>query len=765
MNNQYLALILQNLVLFPNQEVKMEFTNDLSKQIIEEAYKNNDGEILVVNPKDELEIKPDIKDLPKIVTFARIKAKITLPNGKLRVNLRGFKRSQVTEYLYSGDALVGKITTIQNPPYDLEKEEMYVRKLKSIVDEYINLSSLVSNAILGVIKNVSSLSKLTDIISASFNFRYLDKEKLIHETDYFKRAETLIGILNNDISLFKFDKKIEEEVQESFRENEKEIYIKEKIEHLSKELGNRNDVHEECARFREKIAKISIDPKIATDLEREILRLESTLGTSPEASVIRSYLEFVTDLPWDRSSLDKKDIEEIDKQVNETHYGLNRAKDRIEEYLVLKNNNYNLHSPILCLVGPPGTGKTTFARELAKSIGREFIKISVGGLNDSSELLGHRRTYLGAGPGKIMESIRKCQVNNPVILIDEVDKMVKDYKGDPASVMLEILDQNQNKEFVDNYVREPFDLSNVLFILTANDKENIPLPLLDRLEIIDINSYTLFDKLEIAHNYTLPRMGKEYNFDYKKIVLTDAVLTKIINDYTCEAGVRELERQIASIIRKVLIQNSSKKVTIKEKDLAYYLGSKKYSRYENAYANPGCVNVPAVIYSGGIVLNVEVAIYPGKEEIISTGSLGNVMKESVLIAVSYIKNNAKKLKIDLKKLSGSTIHIHALDGATKKEGPSAGLAILVAILSFLSNKKIPNNLAFTGELSLEGRVLKVGGIKEKIISCYNAGIDTVYIPKNNIQDLEGLPKKIKDSINIIFVDDFFDIFKDLFSDK
>lgn len=763
MHNKFITLILQNLVLFPNQEVKLELNNDLSKSIINKSNTNNRNELVMISPKDELETSPDLKDLPLIGINCKIKQKLDLPNGNMRVTLRGVKRVAIDKYNFNEELIECSVKSIENPNYNLDEELAYSRKLKVLMEKYVSTDSTATNAILGIIKNVTNLSKLSDMIAASVNFDYKQKIKLFEETNYYKRARMLITILNNSIRAIELENKIDEEVRSNFEKSEKDIIVKEKIKLLSEELGNSGDKYTEADSFLKKIDSLKIEANIKKNLTEEVKKFEMTLETSPELSVIRGHLDYLVNLPWNKSTKDKTNIEEIDNYLNKLHYGLDKAKTRVEEYLLLKRKNKNLTSPILCLIGPPGTGKTTFARELANSIGREFIKISVGGLNDSSELIGHRRTYIGAGPGKIIESIKKSGVNNPVILIDEVDKMVKDYKGDPASVLLDILDPKQNKEFVDNYIAEPFDLSSVIFILTANDEANIPDALYDRLEIIEVNSYTIFDKLEIAKKYTMPRLAKEYGFKDGSIKFSDAVIKKIITDYTLEAGVRDLERKLSSIVRKVLIQKiDDKQTVINESDLLKYLGNNSYSSYTNSYDRVGTVNVPAYTPLGGSVLNIETVLYPGKEDVIITGSLGDVMLESVEVALSYIKANADTLQIDINKLINNTLHIHALDGSSKKEGPSAGLAITVSIMSLLLNKKIPNTTAFTGEITLGGRILKVGGIKEKVISSYNKGIKKLYIPMENIGDINLIPKKIIKSINIIPVNMFDEVYQDIF---
>ncbi|HBA37650.1 MAG TPA: endopeptidase La, partial [Firmicutes bacterium] len=555
--------------------------------------------------------------------------------------------------------------------------------------------------------------------------------------------------------------KVEDEVRENFEKSEKEIFVREKIKTLSSEIGIVDAKESEVKEFTRLVDEAKVDKRVKDSLYVEIKSFAAVSSNSPEYGSLRAHLEFVTSLPWNKKSKAIQDIKEVDEHLNELHYGLDKAKTIIEEFMTLKKENKNLHSPVLCLIGPPGTGKTTFARELAGSCNREFVKVSVGGLSDSSELIGHRRTYIGAGPGKIMEGIRKCGVNNPIILIDEVDKMAKDYRGDPASVLLEVLDQNQNREFVDNYVQEPFDLSNVLFILTANDESKIPKALYDRLEVIEVSSYTLIDKIEIAKNYTIPRFGKEYGFDHKKVKFTDDAIAKLITSYTREAGVRELERKMASIIRKLLIKGLDKTVTIKDTDIEKYLGLGKFAEFKSSYSSSGVVNVPACTSLGGCLLNIEVSFTGEKEYLFATGSLGKVMQESASVAIGYLKSAPKEIKLDRKRLYES-MHIHVLDGATPKEGPSAGMGIAVAIVSEILGTKVPQEYAFTGEITLKGRILKVGGIKEKLISAYNAGIRRVFIPDENESDLYLLPKKVLKNMEIVCVNSFTEVYMDVF---
>ena len=761
MNNNLLALILQDLVIFPVEEVRLEFNNTFSKNIIDESINNYNGELLIVTPKNKLETNPNLKDLNDLGIKVKIKKKIILPNGNIRVTLRGIKRCIIEGKELVDGFIIVTVSNITSPEFDPDLESAYSSKIKDLVNKYVNANSEISNSIIGMIEELTNLSKIVDIVSSSLNFSNQIKSKLFNETNYYKRAKILIRTLTSKIKETDLEKEIDEEVRDNFEKNEKDILIKEKIKILNSKLTYQNHNEAEHEKYIKKIEKLKLRAKVKNYLIEEANRLENTMDTSPEYSIIRSHLDFLISLPWNKSSKDETNIEEIDDHLNKLHYGLVEAKSRIEEYLILKNTNEDLPSPVLCLIGPPGTGKTTFARELASSIGREFIKISVGGMNDSSELIGHRRTYMGASPGKILDGIKKCGVNNPVILIDEVDKIVKDFRGDPASILLDILDHNQNKEFIDNYASIEFDLSNVIFILTANDINSINSPLRDRLEIIEVNSYTLLDKINIAKKYTMPRFGKEYKFDYKLIKMSDSVISKIIVEYTSEAGVRNLERHIASIIRKLLIKGLEKEVTITEKDIIKYLGIPKYKSFENKYDSVGIANVPACTTYGGTILNIECVAYKG-DGIHTTGSLGKSTSESIEVAISYIKSQSKQLKIDTNKFK-EEIHVHALDGGTPKDGTSAGLAITAALVSLLTNKKIPNHIAFTGEISLSGRILKVGGIEEKIISAYNQNITQIYIPTENINDLNLVNKKILKSIQITPVSNFTEVYNQLFS--
>ena len=768
MNNNLPVMLLKGLVLIPNQEVKLDINNKISQKIVMISSKNYNDELLIVCPKDQKEEVPEVTDLPFVGVVCKITSKIELPNGHLKIKVKGLRRVAIEEYsnnVNDSDILECSIRNIELPRFEEAELNAAKRKLLDILKKYIDLNPSISNSILSYLKNETDINKITDQIALFLPLSIEKKLEYMEEINALKRAHRLIKDINLEIEIILLDEQIEENLSTELENTQKEFILREKIKEIKKELGDNDIKQDEIDDYLQKLNSLELPKKTYDKILYEIKKYESTNEMSPEISGIRTYLDWVLNLPWNNKTTDETDIVKIRKSLDKSHYGLEEIKERVIEFVVSKKRNKDIISPIICLVGPPGVGKTSIANSIAKSLNKEFSKISVGGLNDSAELNGHRRTYIGASPGKIIGSIKKCGSKNPLILIDEVDKMVKDYKGDPASVLLDILDVEQNKYFIDNYIEEPFDLSNVTFILTANDENKIPLELLDRLEIIKISSYTEIEKIDIAKKYLLPRIYKNYLLKAKDIKISNDIILEIINNYTKEAGVRELNRLLDKIIRKIIVLNNDNedlKINLKENDLKKYLGNKKFENILNNNVIPGKINGLAFTPYGGMVMQIESCMYEGTGKIKTTGSLGNVIKESVEVAISYLQANKDLLKINDYYFKTKDIHVHMLDGATKKDGPSAGSAITLAILSLILNKAVNNNIALTGEMSLSGDILPIGGLKEKIIGAYNSGINIVFIPKKNHNDLDNIPEEVKKKISIIEVNNFIEVYNNIF---
>lgn len=744
------VIILKELIILPNQEIKLELSNPISQKTVALATNKNHSEILVIAPIDTFEEEPGVDDLPKVGVIAKIKSRIAT-NGGMQVVLRGVKRVAVTKY-YNGfdDILYSEIMYIDLPALVKTEEAAILRKLNGVLKEYIDSSNHLSNDVLSVVTN-KDLNKTTDIIASFLPFDIAKKLRYMQEINPIKRAKALIVDMEEEIKILELDNELDAKVNESFNEDQRKFILREKIKIINEELGEQSTLSE-VKRFREKMDALRLPSKVAGKVDSEIKKLEFMNESSPEFSVIRNYLDYLLSLPWNKSTKETANFNKVRECLDNTHYGLDEVKSRITEYVAIKNINKDILAPTICLVGPPGVGKTSIAMSIADALNRKFYKISVGGLNDATELIGSRKTYLASSPGKIIGGISKVGVNNPVILIDEVDKMVKDYKGDPASVLLEVLDPVQNKSFVDNYLEEPFDLSNVLFILTANKQEDIPYALIDRVEVINLNSYTLFEKKDIARKYLLPKICDEHKL-VEKERFSDEVILFLINNYTHEAGVRELTRVLTSLVRKMAINNIK---TINKDKIIKILGNPKYSVEALKEDNIGVASVLAYTAFGGEVTSVEVVSTAGSGKIITTGNLGNVLKESIEVITTVVKN---KYKYNLNKLD---LHFHYLSADAKKDGPSAGLASIVALMSMYEKKKIPSDIAFTGEISLNGNILKIGGLKEKLIGAYNNGIKSVYIPKDNELDLVYLPQIIKDNMEINLISNIDEIYTKLF---
>ena len=748
------VILLKNLVILPNQEIKLELNNVISGKAINDASSNFKSEILVVAPMDLLEEEPSVDDLPKVGVIAKIKNKID-NDGVIEVKLRGLKRVAVNKYYQekNNDVLYSEVMYIDLPSLVEEEENAILKKLVDTLKNYINISKGISNDILNFVSNNKDLNKITDAITSFLPFNISKKLEYMQEINPIKRAKTLIKDMNEEIKGIEIDNELEEKIDESLQNDQRKFILKEKMKVLKQELGEDSWKKEEVLEYRKVLDKLKIDKKTKDHFSHEIDKYEIMSDDALEVSVMHNYLDWVLHLPWNKTRKENANFDEVYKELNKSHFGMDEIKTRISEYVAIKNLNRNIQSPIICLVGPPGVGKTTIAMSIAKALNRDFYKISVGGLNDSTELVGSRRTYLASAPGKIIQGLNKCGSNNPLILIDEVDKMVKDYKGDPASTLLEILDPNQNKIFTDNYIEEPFDLSGVLFILTANNVSDIPKPILDRVELIELHSYTVFEKKDIAKNYMLPNILLDNMVYDNKLKFSDELLYFIINNYTEEAGVRDLERVLSSLARKITINNVK---VLNEERVVRLLGNPKYTSNLVMEEENGVVNTMAVSNSGGTLSKVEVVTCKGNDKLTITGNAGNILKESISVVLTMLKLKYKY------SFHNEDIHVHFLDASSKKDGPSAGLALSVALCSLKENKKVPSDVAFTGEVSLNGSILKIGGLKEKLIAAYNKNIKVVFMPKSNSEDLENVPKLILDNMEVIPVSNFNEVYTKLF---
>jgi len=760
------VILLRGIILLPNNEIRLEFENDLSKNIIDVSELFHDNMLLVVNSLNPLEESLRVEDIPEIGIVSKIINKIELPNGKVRVIIKGINRAKINELLNlnkTSEVLESIVTNIYETKLEEHKEKILIRKLYRELEVYIKKVPYISNSILSLIVNISDIGKFTDIVASHLPIENNRLIEYLNQLDVGTRAEMILEDIYKDEEMFEVEKNIDLRVKKSIDDNQKEYLLREKIKYIKEELGDTTLKENEVEEIREKINTLSAPEKIKKRLFNELKRYESLNQASPEIGIVRNYIDTLLNLPWETYTIDNKDLSDVLQQLNESHYGLEKVKQRIIEYLAVRSISEEVKSPIICLVGPPGVGKTTLASSIAKSINRNFVKISVGGVNDEAEIIGHRRTYLGAMPGRIIQCMKKAKSNNPVFLIDEIDKMTKDIKGDPASVLLEILDPEQNKHFSDNFIEEEYDLSKIMFITTANSLDTIPIPLRDRLEIIELSGYTEFEKLDIAKRYLIPKILKNHGINKEDIGFKDNAVLELIRYYTKEAGVRELERKITQIIRKIITENVIKKQEKKVmvNNVIKYLGRHEFHFGNIGTDEIGVVNGLAYTYAGGDTLKIEVNYYPGNGNLILTGSLGDVMKESAQIALSYVRANNDYFGIKNDKIIKNDIHIHVPEGAVPKDGPSAGIALTTAIISALSNIKIDKTIAMTGEITLRGNILPIGGLKEKSIGALRSGIKTIYIPTDNENDLDEIPNEVKKDLEYILVSNYKELFDKL----
>ena len=759
-----LVLVVNDMVIFPNNEVRIEYDNTYDKQMVDIVDLIDDNLMIIVNPIDEKDIS--ITSFPKYGVLGRLKLKMNVPNGKTRIVIEGLDRVEISSIVEDGYHYRANYKEIEDFD-ETEEDKNYFNIVVKSLENYVTKVPYMSNAIMSQLNGVDTLNDLCDLVVSFLPIKYEDKKKYVTTINPIERAKYLIKDMNKDLKFIELEQKIENEVERELDKTQKEYFLREKIKLMQKEIGDTNNKDTDTERLAKKVAKLKCNSKVKEKIKRELDRFESLNSNSPELGIVREYLDWMINLPWDNYTKDTDNLTKVKSILDSSHYALDDVKDRVLEYLAVKQNTNNLRSPILCLVGPPGVGKTSLALSIAKSLNRKSAKISVGGINDEAEIVGHRRTYIGANPGRIIQGIRKAGTTNPVFIIDEIDKMTKDIKGDPASSLLEVLDPEQNSKFSDHYIEEEFDLSKVMFIATANYVEQIPYELRDRLEIINISSYTEYEKLDIAKKHLIPKQLEEHGLTPLQVQVSDDAIMTLIRNYTKEAGVRELERMIATLFRKIvkklLLNNDFIFYDVDSDILEEFLGKKKYFYMENDKEDEiGVVNGMAYTVFGGDILPIEATLFKGKGKLILTGSLGDVMQESCHIALDYVKANAKSFKIDSKIIEESDIHIHVPEGAVNKDGPSAGVTITTTLISLLKKKCVKKEIAMTGEITLRGRVLGIGGLKEKVIGAHRANIKRVFIPKENEKDLDEIPEEIRNDMKFYMVNNYKDIYKRIF---
>ena len=763
----YPVLATKGVALFPHNDINIEAGRVFSKRAIRKSNEAFNGYILVAPQHEINSDEISLKSLSNIATIAKIKSVRNYENGIIKVILNGLSRVKLNTLYMEDGIYYSSFEMVEDKEVDVDTEAAYVRTTAKVLEEYMATNPNISKNIIERLSKGIAANEFTDILSQSFVKDYKKQIEILNENDLIVRMEMCMAYLNNEKHIDSIENEISEKVRKKLDNNQREYILREKLRVIKEELGDVTPTDKDCDGLKKQVKENPYPDYVKTKALAEIKRLEMMSSASAEYSMQKSYIDWLINVPWYQKTKDIEDIYKVEEILNEDHYGLEKIKERILEYLAVKTVTNSLKSPIICFAGPPGVGKTSLAKSIARALDRKFVKMSLGGLKDESEIRGHRRTYLGALPGRVIQNMKKAGVLNPVFLLDEIDKMGGDYKGDPTSAMLELLDPEQNKYFSDNYIEEPYDLSNVLFICTANYLENIPAPLVDRLEIINVSSYTEIEKVNITMRHLIAKQLIAHGIENEDITFTEEAILYVIRYYTLEAGVRNLERAIAKICRKLVIRklkNENQQLDIHEITIPIvkeFLGKEihEYSKKEKE-DQVGVVTGLAYTQFGGDILPIEVNYFSGKGALILTGKLGEVMKESASIAFDYVKANADKYGIDKTMFEKIDVHIHVPEGAVPKDGPSAGITLTTAIVSVLTGRKVRSDVAMTGEVTLRGNVLAIGGLKEKSISAHRSGIKTVIIPKDNEKDLDEIPQVVLDEIKFVpvsYVDEVLDI--------
>ncbi|MBA4689142.1 MAG: endopeptidase La [Candidatus Galacturonibacter soehngenii] len=764
------TVTLRGMTILPDMVIHFDVSRKRSIKAVEKAMLE-DQRIFLVTQIDVDDNEPDMEGLYKIGCIASVKQVIKLPNNILRVLVEGEGRGQLEAIIEEEEYILSEVSILKEDTAlrlsQLEQEAM-VRNLKELFTTYCNENFKVGKEMLRQILEYDDLQKLVDQIIINLSLHFEQKQKMLSAVNLEERYELLTILLSNETEIFKIKKDLQTKIKEKVDKNQREYLLREQQKLIREELGEDN-IESEAEQFLEQLKKRKVSKEVKEKIEKEIKRFKSISSNSSESAVIRGYIETLLEMPWNKASKDNTDLRFAKKVLNVEHYGLEKVKERILEFLAVRTLTQMGQSPIICLVGPPGTGKTSIARSVARALGKEYVRISLGGVRDEAEIRGHRRTYVGAMPGRIANGLKQAGVKNPLMLLDEIDKVSSDYKGDTSAALLEVLDSEQNNKFRDHYIELPIDLSDVLFIATANSLQTIPKPLLDRMEIIEVSSYTENEKFHIAKGHLMNKQLLKHGLSQKQLSISDKALASIIRYYTKEAGVRNLERKLGEICRKTarqILENNAKSIKITQTNLEKFLGKKKY-RYDMANEKDeiGIVRGLAWTSVGGDTLQIEVNVMPGKGEILLTGQLGDVMKESAKAGISYIRSMSKTYQIEDTFFKENDIHIHIPEGAVPKDGPSAGITMATAMISAITKIPVKASVAMTGEITLRGRVLPIGGLKEKTIAAKNANIKTILVPGKNKKDMDEVPDEIKKDLKIVFVDQMEEVLKEALVQK
>ncbi|KWW15924.1 MULTISPECIES: endopeptidase La [Peribacillus] len=745
-------LPLRGLLVYPTMVLHLDVGRDKSVQALEKAMVE-DHLIFLTTQQDVSLDEPGEEDLFKMGTLTKVKQMLKLPNGTIRVLVEGLNRAEVVEFYDYETHYGAKIKIYEDSDEKDAEHQALMRTLLDYFEQYIKMSKKITGETFTSTSDIEEPGRLADIIASHLPLKLKEKQEVLETIDMKKRLSRVIEIINNEKEVLFLEKKIGQRVKRSMERTQKEYYLREQMKAIQKELGDKEGKTGEIEVLNEKIEEADMPEHIKAAALKELDRYEKVPSSSAESSVIRNYIEWLISLPWSNATKDDLNIHKAERILNRDHHGLEKVKERVLEYLAVQQLTNSLKGPILCLVGPPGVGKTSLAKSIATSMNRNFVRISLGGVRDESEIRGHRRTYVGAMPGRIIQGMKKAGTINPVFLLDEVDKMSNDFRGDPSAAMLEVLDPEQNHNFSDHYIEETYDLSKVMFIATANNLGSIPGPLRDRMEIISIAGYTEIEKLHIAKDHLLPRQLENHGLMKTQLQIREEALTKIIRYYTREAGVRSLERQLAGICRKtakIIVSGEKKRVVISDKNVEEFLGKTMFHYGQAEVENQvGVANGLAYTSVGGDTLQIEVSLSPGKGKLILTGKLGDVMKESAQAAFSYVRSKTEKLHIDANFHEKYDIHIHVPEGAVPKDGPSAGITIATALISALTNRPIRKEVGMTGEITLRGRVLPIGGLKEKSLAAHRAGLTKIIIPQNNEKDIDDIPESVRKALTFV----------------